>query len=133
MNSLIRYQKLVNSIHEITFLAKTRASVDEFFRTAQTIYDAALPKQTVRVLVDLSTDGTIPMQYMFQEGQSWRRRNPSNFPVRVLILHPARGILPVARVLVNSVAQSRGIQTKLRLESVANRDEGIEWLLQDAP
>ena len=133
MNNLIRHQQLNNGIHEITFLAKTRASVDAFFQTAQTIYDVALPKQTMRILVDLSSAGTIPMQYMFQEGQSWRRRNPSNFPVRVLILHPARGILPVARVLVNSVAQSRGIQTKLRLESVTNRDEVIAWLLQDSP
>jgi hypothetical protein len=133
MNNLIRYQQLDNGIHEITFLAKTRASVDEFFQTAQAVYDGALPKQTVRVLVDLSMTGTIPMQYMFQEGQIWRRRNPSNFPVRVLILHPARGVLPVARVLVNSVAQSRGIQTKLRLESITNRGEAIEWLLQDVP
>jgi hypothetical protein len=133
MNNLIHYQQLDNGIHEITFLAKTRASVDEFFQTVQPIYEAVPSKQTMRILVDLSTAGTIPMQYMFQEGQRWRRRNPSNLPVRVLILYPARGILPVARVLVNSVAQSRGIRTKLRLESVVNRDEAIEWLLQDAP
>ena len=133
MSKLIRYQQLENGIHEITFLEKTRASVDEFFQTMQALYHASPPKQAMRLLLDLSTAGTIPMQYMFQESQNWRRRNPNNFPARILILHPARGILPVARVLVNSVAQSRGTQTKLRLESVANRDEAIAWLLQDTP
>src|SRR5687767_11904118 len=99
MIDLIRYKQLENGIHEITFLEKNRASVDTFFQQIQQLYDKAEEGQLIRVLVDLSLPGIIPMQYMFQQSQNWRRRNPKNFPMRALLLYPEKGILPIARVL----------------------------------
>jgi hypothetical protein len=133
MNDLIRYHQLENGIYEIIFLSKTRVSVDEFFQVMQLIYDASSPKQMLRILVDLSMSGMIPMQYMFQQSQSWRSRNPNNLPLRGVILYPEKGILPIARVLVNTALQARGAQANLRLESILKRDEAVEWLLRDTP
>jgi hypothetical protein len=133
MNDLIRYHQLENGIYEIVFLSKTRVSVDEFFQVMQLIYDASSPKQMLRILVDLSMSGMIPMQYMFQQSQSWRSRNPNNLPLRGVILYPEKGILPIARVLVNTALQARGAQANLRLESILKRDEAVEWLLRDTP
>jgi hypothetical protein len=133
MGDLIRYQQLENGIYEITFLAKTRASVDEFFQVMQIIYEENLSQQKIRLIVDLSMSGMIPMQYMFQQSQTWRRRNPRNLPLRGVILYPEKGILPIARVLVNTALQSRGTQANLRLESILNREEALEWLLRDTP
>jgi hypothetical protein len=133
MNDLIRYYQLENGIYEIIFLSKTRASVDEFFQVMQLIYDASNTKQMVRILIDLSMSGMIPMQYMFQQSQSWRSRNPNNLPLRGVILYPEKGILPIARVLVNTALQARGAQANLRLESILKRDESVEWLLRDTP
>jgi hypothetical protein len=133
MNDLIRYHQLENGIYEIIFLSKTRASVDEFFQVMQLIYDASTTKQMLRILVDLSMSGMIPMQYMFQQSQSWRSRNPNNLPLRGVILYPEKGILPIARVLVNTALQARGAQANLRLESILKRDEAVEWLRRDTP
>jgi hypothetical protein len=133
MTDLIRYRQLENGIHEVTFLEKNRASVDAFFRQIQQLYDNAEEGQHIRVLVDLSLPGIIPMQYMFQESQNWRRRNPKNFPMRALLLYPEKGVLPIARVLVNTVLQARGTQIRLRLESILNREEALRWLLEDKP
>lgn len=133
MIDLIRYQQLENGIHEITFLEKNRASVDAFFQQIQMLYNQAEEGQLIRVLVDMSMPGIIPMQYMFQESQNWRRRNPKNYPMRALLLYPEKGILPIARLLVNAVLQARGNQIKLRLESVLYRDEALKWLLEDTP
>ena len=131
MNALIRHHQLENGIYEIIFLAKTRASVDEFFQTVQLVYDSSPNKQLLRLLIDLSMPGVIPMQYMFQQGQTWRRHNTQKFSLRATILYPERGILPIARVLVNATLQARGTQTKLRLESIINREAAIQWLLGD--
>jgi hypothetical protein len=131
MTDLIRYQQLENGIHEITFLEKNRASVDAFFQQIQMIYDRAEERQYIRVLVDMSMPGIIPMQYMFRESQNWRRRNPKNYPMRALLLYPEKGVLPIARVLVNAVLQVRGNQIRLRLENILNREEAVEWLLED--
>jgi hypothetical protein len=70
---------------------------------------------------------------MFQESQNWRRRNPKNFPMRALLLYPEKGVLPIARVLVNAVLQVRGAQIRLRLENILNREEALVWLLEDKP
>src|SRR5690348_4175113 len=108
MTDLITYQQLENGIHQITFLDKNRASVDAFYRQMELIYQASEEGQSIRLLVDLSMPGIIPMQYMFSEGQNIRRRITRNIPIRLIILHPEKGILPIARVLVNTVLQVRG-------------------------
>lgn len=133
MNELIRYQQLENGIHEIKFLQKTRASIDVFYRQMQSIYEKADTDSPIRIIVDLSLEGVIPMQYMFQEGQHWRRRNPKNLPIRVIILYPEKGVLPIARVLINAVLKARGNQAKLHMENIANREAAIEWLMGDSP
>jgi hypothetical protein len=131
MSDLIRYQQHENGVHEITFLEKSRASVDAFYQKMQDVYESGQANPPLRLLVDLSLPGIVPMQYMFRESQNWRRRILANFPIRIIILYPEKGVLPIARALVNAVLQARGAQIKLRLENVLKREEALEWLMGD--
>jgi hypothetical protein len=133
MNELIRYTQLESGIHELVFLEKTRASVDYLYEILQGLYLNAERKRVGKVLIDLSGPGLIPMSYMFQQSQAWFRRNHNDVQVRVAILYPPRGVLPIAKIFINRGIQTTHQKMQVRLESIHQREAAIAWLLGDVP
>jgi len=118
-----------NAIHHIRFLASSRQAIEDWIRVMDHIYAGLTDADHVRLMLDGSQSGTLPLTPALNRGRQWAQSLKAHPQARVALLLPDNRLRPLANSLLGLLRMGH---LKIHLFEPAQRDEAIAWLCEGA-
>lgn len=132
MGSLCRYEKLEGDIHKFTFTTGTREAVDEWVKEMNQVYLAEgldLSLGTMRIMVDHSQAGMLPLSYTIKVLDRWLKTMPERRPSRIAAIYGKNVLLS----LMDAFTRMLQLQHELvRLFPSEQSAEAQAWLVKES-
>lgn len=120
-----------NGIHHFVFQNPSHQAIDQWFTYLEDIYFHQLPNTDgrMRLLLDVSQSGLLPMTYIQHRGRGWLKEHPITHELRFAIVHSYGFPIPLAQTFL------RVLRTTYRPDidyfPKPHEAQAIEWLLSD--
>jgi len=124
------YTQYQNGIHEFVFTGEGEAGLDHFFDIVKELLEGTTGEDRLRYIVDArQTRGRGAMGQLVRRFRKLEVQLGDRAAGRTAILHNGSLLLTLANTFLDTFAPDKD---KTRFFDVKNREEAIQWLLDEA-
>jgi hypothetical protein len=122
------YSYLREDIHAFSFKSPSQAAVNQFVHYLDDLRVNDSP-HTIRLLLDWSESGLLPLTYTFQQARKFLAQHLNWRTTRIAILYGANFPIVMAETFFRMVRFS--ISYEVKFFPVEARSQALDWLLQE--
>lgn len=112
-------------IHQMTFAESSHPAVDDWVSMMSQVYAALAPDDVLRLLIDMSASGMMPLIYSMGQGKRLADGLAFHPMSRVAMLHPSDRIRPFANAMMNTLRMGH---LRTRFFDVDDHAGAVAWL-----
>ena len=120
--------RLESGILQFTFTAATRQAVDQWAAQMSAVYANAPRDIKLRILVDNTLTGMMPMSYVLQRSRQMIGHHPVRPPSRTALVVRQASLVGIVSPLIEALTRK---EDALKFFASSERDTAIQWLLAD--
>lgn len=126
--TLVHYTYHKNeNIHEMYFTQSSRGAVDEWVMLMTAIYKHITDKDSVRLLLDISDSGVLPLNYAIGQGRKWSNSLVIHPEARLAFLYRSDALRSLANTLLSALRMGH---LRVRFFEPNNREGAVAWLCE---
>jgi len=116
-----------HDINEFTFHASSQQAVDEWLEHMERLYAGITPDKCVRLWMDITKSGALPMGYALNRSYSWMRKLEFHPAARMAFIHKPDPFMSLADQLMRTLRLGH---LRTRFFTVDQAAEARAWLLE---